>query len=111
MNDASTTLARVRTESRPHVVGVAVALAVGLLLASVHWLGLIVAGALVALVAPTFRRGVAYAALAGVLALVVFAVLLGSAVVAVLGMQPAVYVTVASAVGLPLFGALARGIV
>lgn len=111
MNDPSARLDRVRTDPRTHAVGLGVTLTVGLLLTSIHWLGLIVAGVLVALVAPTFRRGVAYAALAGVLALTVFAVLLGLTVMTVLGIQPIIYVTVASAVGLPMFGSLAHGVV
>lgn len=103
-------LERVRTETRPHVGAVVLATALGLLLASLHWVGLVAAGAAVAVVAPSFRRGAAYALGFGLLALAVFAVSTGSAAPLVAGMRPVVYVTVASAVGLPLLGSLARGI-
>jgi flavin-dependent dehydrogenase len=80
-------------------------------MASVHWLGLVAAGAAASLVAPTVRRGVAYALGAGVLALVVFAISLGPAAGTLPEMRPVVYVAVAAALGLPLFGSLARWIV
>ena len=103
-------LTRVRTETRPHVVALAVAAGLGLLIASIHWIGLVAAGAAVAVVAPSFRRGVAYALGTGCLALVAFAVSLGGAAALVPGLRPIVYVTVASALGLPLFGSLVRGL-
>ena len=102
---------RVRTEPRPHAVALVAALMAGVGLASVHWLGLIAAGALASLVAPTLRRGVGYALLAGVVALAAFAVALGPAAGAASEMVPAVYVTVAAGLGLPLFGSLARAVV
>ena len=108
MSDATSLADHVRTEPRLHAVGVAAALAVGVALASVHWLGLIAAGALASLVAPTVRRGVLYAFAAGVVALVAFAVGLGSAAGAVPGMRPIVYVAVGAGLALPLFGSLAR---
>jgi len=104
-------LDRIRTDPLSHAVALAVTLAVGVALASLHWLGLVAAGAAAALVAPTFRRGVGYALAAGVLALVGFAVALGPAAALVPEMRPVVYVTVGGAVGLPLLGSLARGIV
>ena len=104
-------LARIRSDPRSRTVALAVALAVGVALASVHWLGLVAAGAAAALVAPTFRRGLVYALAAGVLALVAFAVALGPAAALVPGMRPVVYVTVGAALGLPLLGSLARGVV
>ncbi|WP_200532011.1 hypothetical protein [Halorubrum sp. LN27] len=110
MSEPGAALARIRTESRPHAVALAVALIGGVALASVHWLGLVAAGAAAALVAPSFRRGVAYALAAGALALVTFTVALGSAAPLVAGMRPAVYVTAAGALGLPLLGSLARGV-
>lgn len=103
-------LVRIRTEPRIHAGSLGLAVALGIALASVHWLGLVAAGAAVSLVAPTLRRGALYAVGVGVLSLVVFAVSLGSAAALVPGMRPIVYVTVASAIGLPLFGSLARGI-
>lgn len=111
MSDPDKRLEQIRSDSRTHVVALAVALAVGVALASLHWIGLIAAGAAAALVAPTFRRGVAYALAAGVLALATFAVGLGPAAAVVPEMRPVVYLTVGSAVGLPLLGSLARGVV
>ncbi|NKE36198.1 hypothetical protein GWG54_10285 [Natronococcus sp. JC468] len=104
-------LERVRTEPRAHWIAVLVVVPVGLVLAWLHWLGLVVAGALVGFVSPTVRRGLAGALGFGVLVLVAFAVGLGESVWRVLEMTPAVYVTVASALGLPALGALARGLV
>lgn len=111
MSDPGELRDRVRTDPRTHVVALAVALALGVALASVHWLGLIAAGAAVALVAPTLRRGVAYGLAAGALALATFAVGLGPAAAVLPEMRPVVYLTVGSAVGLPLLGSLARGVV
>ena len=102
---------RVRTESRPHAAAVIAAVGIGVALASVHWLGLIAAGALASLPAPTVRRGVGYALLAGVVLLAAFAVSLGPAAGPATGMVPAVYVTVGAGLGLPLFGSLARAVV
>lgn len=106
----SRALGRIRREPRARLVALAVAVAVGLALASVHWLGLVAAGAAASLVGPTVRRGVAYALGAGVLALVAFAVSLGPAAGTLPEMRPVVYVAVAAALGLPLFGSLARWI-
>ncbi|SNZ03191.1 hypothetical protein SAMN06269185_0213 [Natronoarchaeum philippinense] len=105
------TLDLARTQRRSHAVALAGAAALGLVLAWLHWLGLVAAGALVALVAPSIRRGVAYALAFGVLVLVAFAVSIGDAALLVPEMRPIVYVTVGAAVGLPLLGSLARGIV
>jgi len=109
--ESSVPLARIRSEPRTRAVAVAVAVALGLALASVHWLGLIAAGAAASLVAPTVRRGVAYALGAGALALVAFAVSLGPAAAVLPEMRPVIYVAAAAAVGLPLLGSLARGVV
>lgn len=105
----SRALARIGRESRARHLALSVAVAVGLALASVHWLGLVAAGAAASLVAPTVRRGVAYALGAGVLALVAFAVSLGPAAGTLPEMRPVVYVAVAAALGLPVLGSLARG--
>lgn len=108
---AGTALERVRADPRPHAVAVVVAVALGLALSWLHWIGLVLGGAFVALVAPTVRRGVAGAIGFGAIVLVVFALSLGSSVGAVLEMTPIVYLTVVSALGLPLLGSLLRGIV
>jgi flavin-dependent dehydrogenase len=103
-------LVRIRSEPRSRAVAFAVAVGLGTALAAVHWIGLVAVGAAASLVGPTARRGVAYALAAGVLALVVFALSLGSAAGTLPGTQPVIYVTVASGLGLPLLGSLARGI-
>lgn len=108
---AGIVLERVRTEHRPHVAAVAVAVALGLLLSWLHWVGLLVGGALVALVSPTLRRGIAGAIGFGAVVLVAFALSLGDSAWTVLEMTPVSYLVVASAFGLPVLGSLARGIV
>jgi hypothetical protein len=108
---ARAALDRVRTEPGPHAVALGAALALGVVLAWVHWVGLVAAGALASLAAPTVRRGVGYALLAGVVVLAAFAVSLGSAAGAVPGMEPVVYVAVGAGLGLPLFGSIARAVV
>lgn len=104
-------LDQARTQRRSHAAALAGAAALGLLFAWIHWLGLVLGGALVALVAPSLRRGAAYALGFGALVLVAFAVSIGDSVLLVPEMRPIVYVTVASAIGLPLLGSLARGVV
>lgn len=104
-------LRQVRTEPRSHALALVIAALVGLALAWVHWLGLVAAGALVALVAPSLRRGLAYGIGFGLLVLVVFAFLLGDAAARVPAMTPIVYLTLASALGLPLLGSLVRGVI
>jgi hypothetical protein len=110
-SEAQRLLERIRTERRPHAVALVVAVGVGVALASVHWVGLIAAGALASLVAPTSGRGAAYALLAGAVSLAVFAASIGPGAAAVPGMRPIVYVTVGAGLGLPLFGSLARAVV
>ncbi len=100
-----------RTEPRVHGIAVFAVVGVGLALAWLHWFGLVVGGALVGLVSPSVWRGVAGALGFGVLVLAAFAIGLGDAAWRVLEMSPIVYVTVASALGLPAFGALVRGMV
>jgi hypothetical protein len=94
-----------------HVVAVLIAVTVGLGLAWVHWLGLVVAGALIGLVSPTLLRAVAGGLAFGGLVLLVFAIALGDSAWRVVEMTPVVYVVVASGLGLPAFGALSRGVV
>ena len=111
MSDSPSLRERVRTEARPRAAALLVALGVGVALATVHWFGLVAAGALASLAAPTVRRGVAYALGAGAVALAAFAASLGPAAAAVPGMRPVVYVTVGVGLGLPLLGSLARAVV
>ena len=104
-------LERVRTEPRAHWLAVLVVVPIGLLLAWLHWLGLVVAGALVGFISPTVWHGLVGALGFGVLVLAAFAIGLEDSAWRVLEMTPAVYVTVASALGLPALGALFRGVV
>ena len=103
--------ARIRTERRLHVVALFVCLVVGLALATVHWIGLVVGGVLVGLVAPNLLRAVGYALGFGVVVLVVFVISLGGALAASLAMSPAIYLTVGAGLGLPVLGSLVRGVV
>jgi len=110
-NRLGDTLDQARTRRRSHAVALALASGIGLLLAWLHWSGLVLGGALVALVAPSIRRGAAYALAFGVLVLVAFAVSIGDSALLVPEMRPIVYVTVGAGIGLPVLGSLARGIV
>lgn len=103
-------LTHLRTHSRAHRLALAVAMAVGLALAWVHWLGLLVGGALVGVVAPDFRRALLTAVGFGVLVLFVFALTLGSSLGKALAMTPPSYLAVGSALGLPAFGSLVRAL-
>lgn len=104
-------LGRVRTEPRPRAVALFVALTAGIAVASIHWLGLVVAGALVGTLSRTRVRAAAYGLGVGAIVLVATIVTLGSDAAVVLGMEPATYLLVTSAVGLPLVGSLARFVV
>jgi len=98
-------------DSRRWVALVAAALA-GVGLATVHWLGLFVAGALVGLVSETVPRAAAAGLAVGV---AVLAVHVGASPVMspgeFLALTPAAYVTVAAALAAPLWGSLVRGVV
>ncbi|MFU8868711.1 hypothetical protein [Natronococcus sp.] len=110
-HDYERVLDRVRTEPRAHWLAVLVVVPIGLILAWLHWLGLVVAGALVGFISPTVWHGLAGALGFGVLVLAAFAIGLGDSVWRALEMTPAIYVTVASALGLPALGAFVRGLI
>lgn len=106
-------LARLREDPLVHWLALLLAITVGLGLATVHWLGLVAAGALVGLVATSFRR----ALLAGV-GFGGFALAAWFARHAIAGSLDGVlatgeFVLIAVAVGFvgPLLGSLVRGIV
>ncbi|WP_247009994.1 hypothetical protein [Halorientalis litorea] len=101
----------IRADRSKHLAALAMATGVGLLAARSHWAGLVLGGALVALVSPTLRRGVLAALGFGGLVLAVFAVTLGGDAALLPEMAPVSYVAVASALGLPLFGSLVRAAV
>jgi len=105
-------LADLRTRRNPRRAALVAALLVGLVAVWVHWIGLVVAGALVGLVSRTLPR--ALAAGVGVGALVLVLHVLGSPVMGpaeFLALSPVSYVTVVAAVGGPLWGSLARGVI
>lgn len=103
---------RIRTDPLVHWIGLLVATGIGLALASVHWTGLVVGGALVGLVATTLKRALLAGIGFGVTALTVWVGYL--AVTGVLGAVLATgqFVWIAVAVGLlaPLLGSLLRGV-
>lgn len=99
----------IRSDDARRRAALGVAVALGLLLAWVHWTGLVAAGALVGLT----RRSLGRALLAGVgfglLAVAAFVAVTSPAVVA--AMAPASYAAAAMGVVLPAFGATARAVV
>ncbi|WP_254863705.1 hypothetical protein [Halovivax gelatinilyticus] len=104
-------LVRARTHPRDHWVALVGAVLVGLVLSWLHWIGLILGGALVGFVSPSLRRAVVAGLGFGGLVLIVFAASLGlRPAMAAFAMTPATYVTVGAALGLPTFGALVRGL-
>jgi len=88
------------------------AVAVGVALASVHWLGLVVGGALVAVPQRSLGRGLVAGFLFGGVVLTVFLVDLAAADVAGGFLRFGLLrdVAIAMSLGLPTFGALARGL-
>ena len=105
-------LATLREGGSPHLLALGVAVAVGLALAWVHWLGLFAAGALVGLVSRDLPRAVVAGLVVGVL------VLLANLLVVpamdpseFLGLAPASYVTLAAALVAPVWGSLVRAVV
>ena len=108
--DPARVLERVRTEPRLYAAGLAVMIVIGLAVSTLHWLGLVVGGALVGIVSATLPRAVGAGLLFGVVVLAVFALSLGGSATAVPAMAPIVYVTVGAAIGLPVLGSLLRGV-
>ncbi|ELY85742.1 hypothetical protein [Natrialba taiwanensis] len=104
-------LEAVRADPRQRAVALVLTTVIALALAWLHWFGLVLAGALVGLVSANLWRALATAAGFGLIALGVFVISLGGATATVLEMRPVVYLTVGSAIGLPVLGSLVRGIV
>lgn len=109
---AAAWLTTVRADDTRRRWALAGALAVGLVLAWLHWSGLVVAGAVVGLTRRRLRRAVVAGLAVGVLAVV------GTPIVApavgvsgFLRLDPINYVTVAVALLLPAWGALTRYVV
>lgn len=90
----------------------AVVAVVGLALASVHWSGLLLGGALVGWCWPTLGRGILAGLAFGALVLVAFALvhLMAGTLDTALGMPPITYVTVAIPLVLGTLGGLSRGL-
>lgn len=106
-------LATIRADDRHRVAVVAVGLVLGLGLGAVHWLGLVLGGAVVALPARTVPRGIAAGVGLGVLELAVFGGLLAAQGALGPALETGTVGGVAVAVGLvaPVLGSLVRGIV
>jgi hypothetical protein len=109
----ATGLCRVREESKPHWVALVVAIVAGLALSTVHWLGLVVGGALVGLVAASLRRALLSGLGFGLLVVVVWVLVLvlSGALGKVTAMGEIAGLGVAVALVAPVFGSLVRGIV
>ena len=105
-------LRALRDRDRQRTLVVAGGVLVGLGLGSVHWFGLVLGGALVALPARTVARGLAHGLGLGVLGLVVFAGLLWAqgALGPALTTGTIGAVGVAVGLGAPLLDALVRGL-
>lgn len=101
---------RIRTDRRDRGIWLIAATLAGLALAWVHWIGLMVGGALVALAAPTVRWAPLYGLGFGVVVLGAFAASHAGSLEAIVAMQPIVYVTAGAALGLPALGSLVRGL-
>ncbi|MEF8914306.1 hypothetical protein [Natronomonas sp.] len=105
-------LTTVRTEPRKRYAALAVALVVGLAVAWVHWLGLVVAGALVGLVSRTVPRAAAAGLGVGVAALAL--TVLASPTMGpgeFLALTPPTYVAIGGGLVAPALGALIRGVI
>jgi hypothetical protein len=110
---AGAQLRRVREESKPHWVALSVAIIVGLVLSAVHWLGLVVGGALVGLVAATLPRALLSGLGFGLLVATVWALVLvlSGALGDVTATGQFAGLGLLVALVAPVFGSLARGVV
>lgn len=104
-------LQAVRSDPRRRTAALIAAALVGLVAASLHWSGLVLAGAVIGLVSRSLPRAVGAAVAFGAAVLFVFALTLGDDLGRAVEMAPVVYVTAAAALGLPAVGSLVRGIV
>jgi hypothetical protein len=105
-------VAAFRADDASRRVAFVAALAAGLGLSTLHWLGLVVGGALVALTRQSRLQGAAAAVGFGLLTLVATVALTpGSSAGELLALAPLSYLGLALAVVAPLWGALARVVV
>ncbi|UWG47532.1 putative membrane protein [Halanaeroarchaeum sp. HSR-CO] len=103
-------LDRIRHRRKFRIAALLATSAGGLVLVWVHWIGLIVAGALVGLVSPDLRAAVVSAGGFGLLVLAVFILPRGAIAPRVVSMDPIIYITVGGALLLPVLGSLVRGV-
>lgn len=103
-------LGTIRTRPRPHFVAMVITAFVGLFLVWLHWFGLILAGALVGIVSPSLRNGVFSALGFGILVIALFLLSHVTVTTRVLSMEPIIYITLLSALVLPILGSLVRGL-
>lgn len=105
-------LASIRSDDRQRALVVLGGVLIGLGLGSLHWFGLVLGGAIVALPARTFPRGLAYGLGLGVIGLVVFGGLLAwkGALGPVLSTGMVGGLAVVIGLAAPLLGSLSRGL-
>lgn len=106
-------LTAVRTGARGRrLLVTAGAVALGLVLATSHWVGLILGGAFVGVLQRDRKRAVVGGLLFGLVALGAFVLVVPRLEAGeLLALTPAVYVTLGAGLGLPLLGSLTRGVV
>jgi len=107
------TIRRVRTDARIHWFAMIGAIAVGIALSTLSWLGIVVGGALVGLVATSLSRAVVAGVGFGIIVILTWGVWLawGGAAGAVAGMGIFAVIPVAIALGAAVLGSLVRGVV
>lgn len=108
----SRTFAAVRTGDRGRRwLVTAGAVAVGLVLATGHWMGLVLGGAFVGVLQRDLKRAVLGGLLFGLVALGAFVLVAPRLETGeLLALTPAAYVTLGAGLGLPLLGSLTRGV-
>jgi hypothetical protein len=88
------------------------AVAVGLVLATGHWMGLVLGGAFVGVLQRDLKRAVLGGLLFGLVVLGAFVLVVPRLEAGeLLALTPAAYVTLGAGLGLPLLGSLTRGVV
>lgn len=106
-------LGALRTDDRQRAMVVLGGVLIGLGLGSLHWFGLVIGGAVVALPARTIPRGLAFGLGLGVIGLVVFVGLLSwqGALAPALTTGTVGVITVVVGLAAPLLGSLIRAVV
>jgi len=106
-------LDRIRTEPRTHWIALVAAIVLGLAAATVHWIGLVLAGALVGLVSQSLRRALLAGFGFGVLAVLVWmgSLAWAGALGKVLNTGLFGLLSVGIGILVPTFGSLVRGVV